>query len=243
MRTLAALAVALMTAVPVSAQSPERGYLDVSGGMHSSTGTFTDRFTYTVNVEEATTEARYPSKSGTFFDGGGGIRLWKMVGLGVHLSRSSVSGTADTDSQIPHPLSDDRDRQVSGQAVDLVRTETAVHALLFYARSSGRWRVRISAGPSFFTFEQEVVTGIVLDEEYPFDTATFRRATTARGKQSAAGFNLGADVTRMFGPRIGAGAIVRYARGSVDFNVDGIHRVSTNAGGVQVGAGLRFVFR
>ena len=242
MRLVLALLLAAVFASPMAAQTRERGYVAVSAGALGSGGGFTDRFNYNVNAEDAATEARYRSTVGFLFDGGAGVQVWKTVGLGVHVSRSSISGTAQTDSQIPHPLYDDRDRQVSGEASDLSRTETAVHLLLYYFRASGPWRVRLAGGPSFFSLEQEVVTGIVLDETYPYDTATFRSAATARGKDSALGFNVSADVGWMFTRRLGAGALVRYARGSIDFNVDGSHRVSTDAGGAQIGAGLRFVF-
>ena len=242
MRPLLALLLATVFASPIAAQTRERGYVAVNAGVQGSAGGFSDRFNYVVNAEDAVTDARYSSASGLLFDGGAGVQVWKTVGVGVHVSRSSISGVAQTDSQIPHPLFDDRDRQVSGEAADLSRRETAVHMLLYYSRSSGPWRIRFAGGPSFFRLEQEVVTGIVLDETYPYDTATFRSAATARGKDSAVGFNVGADVSRMFTPRLGAGALVRYARGSIDFNVDAGHRVSTDAGGAQLGVGLRFSF-
>ncbi len=238
---LAALALA-HGAAPAAAQTRERGFITMSGAAQAPAGTLTDRFTYTVNVEDATTEARYPSKTGVLVDGGGGVRLWKSFGAAVSVSRSSTSGTARTDSRIPHPFFDDRDRQVSGEARGLSRTETGAHVQLYYVRDYRRWRVRLSGGPSYIHVEQEVVTGVNLDESYPYDTAAFRSAATRRGKGSAVGFNVGGDVAWMFKPRFGLGALVRFARAEVDFNVEGAHRVSTDAGGAQAGAGLRIVF-
>lgn len=254
---IGALALVLASA-PAAAQKPvsksvqksgkkpapklDRGYVSLGGGAHAVTGTFTDRFTYTVNAEHATTEARYPRKSGVLFDVGGGLRFWKSVGAAIHVSRSSISGTARTDSLIPHPFLDDRDRPVTGDAGDLTRTETAAHAQLYYVRDFRRWRVRLVAGPSYFDVRQEVVTGVNVSEEYPYDIAAFRSATTKRGNGSAAGFNAGADIAWMFSRRLGAGALVRFARANVDLNVDGTHRVSTHAGGAQAGAGVRISF-
>lgn len=240
--SIGALTLLLLAPLPLSAQTRERGYIALTGGAQVSTGTLTDRFVYTVNAEDATTEARYPSKAAVLFDGGAGLRFWRNIGAGVHVSRSSVAGTVRTESSIPHPFFDDRDRQVSGEAADISRTETAAHLQLYYVRDIGRWRLRLSGGPSYFTVSQEVVTGILLDEQFPYDTATFRSATTSRGKESAPGFNVGADVGRLFTRRLGASAMVRFARGSVDFNLDGIHRVSTDAGGAQAGAGIRVAF-
>ena len=176
------------------------------------------------------------------FDGGAGMRFWRNVGAAIHVSHSAGSGTSRTDSLIPHPFFDVRDRQVSGDAMDITRTETAAHVQLYYVRDFGRWRVRLGAGPSYFNVSQEVVTGVTVDEEFPYDIATFRNATTGRGKDSAPGLNAGADVGWMLTRRFGASALVRFARGKVDFNVDGTHRVSTDAGGAQAGAGIRVSF-
>ena len=103
-------------------------------------------------------------------------------------------------------------------------------------------RGRLFGGPSYFTVEQEVVTGVEADEVYPFDTAEFRRATTARAKGSAVGFNAGLDFARMFGRRVGAGALVRYARASVDLDAPAARRVSTDGGGMQATIGMRVLF-
>jgi hypothetical protein len=232
----------LLATLPLSAQRRERGYIALTGGAQMSTGTLTDRFIYTVNVEDATTDARYPSKAGVMFDGGAGMRFWRNVGAAIHVSHSAAGRTARTDSLIPHPFFDDRDRQVSGDATDITRTETAAHVQLYYVRDFGRWRVRLGAGPSYFSVAQDVVTGVTVDEEFPYDIATFRNATTGRARDFAPGLNAGADIGWMFTRCFGASALVRFARGKVDFNVDGTHRVSTDAGGAQAGAGIRVSF-
>jgi hypothetical protein len=146
------------------------------------------------------------------------------------------------DSDVPHPFFDSRDRQVSGDASDLTRTETAVHGQLTYERTIGRWRIRAGGGPSYFRLEQEVVTGVAVNEEYPYDTATFQNATTARAHETAPGFNVGAEIGRLFNRRFGLSGLIRYSRGTIRFNLDGAHRVSTDAGGAQAGAGLYISF-
>ena len=228
--------------VPTSAQRRERGYVSIGGGAQVATTTLTDRFVYTVNTEEATTEARYPSKADLLVDVGAGMRFWRNVGAAIYLSRSNGGGIAHTDSLIPHPFFDDQDRQVAGDAPDMSRTVTAAHAQLYYARARGRWRLRAGAGPSYFHLKREVVTGVTVSEEYPFDSATFSAATTRRASRSTPGFNVGADITRMFSRRYGATALVRFARGKIAFNVERGHRVSIDAGGAQAGAGIRIAF-
>ena len=87
-----------------------------------------------------------------------------------------------------------------------------------------------------------MITDVNVDETFPYDTATFRDAETRTERESAVGFNVGAEVNRMLSRRFGAGVTVRYARGSVDLNVGGTRAVSFDAGGAQVAAGLRIVF-
>jgi hypothetical protein len=89
---------------------------------------------------------------------------------------------------------------------------------------------------------QQVVTGITVDEEYPFDTATFRSATTARARGSAPGFNAGVDLSRMLTRRLAANAMVRFSRGTLDVDAGNARRVATKAGGAQAGAGIRVSF-
>lgn len=255
MRTaLRTLALTLLVCAPAVAQqapavdapsrpAKDRGFVALNGGIQTAAGTFSDTFTYQVNAEEATTVARYNSKAAPLVDIGAGVHLWKRtVGLAVAVSRASVSAGADTDSQIPHPFFDNRDRQVSGPAGELTRTETAAHVQLYYLKRSGKWRTMLMAGPSYFNVEQDVVTSVSAVETFPFDTATFRSAATTRGKGSAAGFNVGADVGRMFSRALGAGVMVRYSSGRVEFTVADGHTVSTDAGGVQAGAGIRLKF-
>ncbi|MBA3296240.1 MAG: hypothetical protein H0U19_04840 [Acidobacteria bacterium] len=233
---------------PTSSRAPargarDRGFLALNGGIRTGAGTFSDTFTYQVNVEDATTAVRYASKAAPLIDIAAGVHLWKKtVGLAVAVSRASVSAGASTESQIPHPFFDNRDRQVSGPAGDLARTETAAHVQLYYLKRSGKWQTMLTAGPSYFNVEQDVVTGVTAVESFPFDTATFQDARTKRGNGSAAGFNVGVDVGRMFSTSLGAGVLVRYSRGSVNFNVGDGHTVSADIGGVQAGAGLRFKF-
>jgi hypothetical protein len=225
-----------------AAQKPERGYVSVSGGAQVPAGTLRERFTYTLNAEEATTEATYPSKAGIQFDAGAGMHMTRRLGVAVHVSRSSSAGNARTSSQLPHPLLDNQDRQVEGDARDLSRDETAAHVQLYYFRKSGRWLIRLAGGPSYFRVAQQVVTGITVDEEYPFDTATFRSATTARARGSAPGFNAGVDLSRMLTRRLAANAMVRFSRGTLDVDAGNARRVATKAGGAQAGAGIRVSF-
>jgi len=225
-----------------AAQAQPRVYISAGGGAQAPGKRVTDRFTHVVNAEDAVTEARYPGKAGGLFDVGGGVRVWRKLWAGVHLTRSKAGGSAQVSSQVPHPLFDDRDRAVSGDAGGVDRTETAVHAQLSWLHERGPWQFRFGGGPSHFRLKQPVITDVNVDETYPYDTATFRDAVTRIERDSAIGFNVGAEVNHMLSRRFGAGVTVRYGRGAVDLNVGGTRAVSFDAGGAQVAAGVRIVF-
>jgi hypothetical protein len=249
-RSFLLMTFAFIIAAPASAQTPaarssvqrlERGYITIAGGIQA-TDTFTDRFDHAVNAETATTDARYPARAGVLLNVGVGRRLWPSIGAAVHLTRAGIGRRAHVDSAVPHPFFDNRHRQVAGVASDLTRSETAVHLQLNYQRAMGRWTLRAGAGPSYVHVEQEVVTGVTVDEEFPYDTATFRDATSTRAKRGAVGFNAGGEISRTFTRRLGAAFLGRFTRARVALNVERGHRVSIDAGGAQVGAGLRVAF-
>ena len=221
----------------------ERGFVIVGGGVQATAADLTDRILFDSNAETGSIDADYPGRTGVLFDVTGGMRVRRQIGFAVGVSRAARNGSAQVTAQIPHPFFDDQPRTVSGEAGAISRTETGVHGQLYYdMRPRGPWRVRFFGGPSYFTVEQEVVTGVDADEAYPFDTAGFRRAATARASGSAIGFNAGLDFARMFNRRVGAGAAVRYSRASIDLDAPAERTVSTDGGGMQATIGVRFLF-
>jgi hypothetical protein len=102
--------------------------------------------------------------------------------------------------------------------------------------------VKIMAGPTFFNLKQDFVSGVAVNEVYPFDTATFASATTKRLSKAAAGFNAGLDVSRPLWSQVGVGAIVRYSRADVKFDDAGVGQQTVKAGGVEAAAGVRIRF-
>ena len=118
----------------------------------------------------------------------------------------------------------------------------ATHLQVFWVREHRKWRTRVLGGLTYFKVDQDVVTAVSVNETYPYDTAEFRSATTARGSGSGIGFNAGVDLAWMHRPQFGFGGAIRYTRGSVDLDVAGGGNVSTDAGGAQAVAGVRIAF-
>ena len=233
-----------MCAAPVSAQTPRpRGFVTLSAAAQAAADELSDRFDFQANAESGRIEARYPGRTAMMLDAGVGFRVWPRLGIAAAGSRSTASGRGTVSARIPHPFFDDRHRLVEGEAAGLSRTETAAHLQLFYEMpATGRWQVRIFAGPSYVSVEQDVVREVTANETFPYDTATFQRAVTGRATGSGPGFNTGADISWRFARRVGAGLLVRYVRASVDLNGPDSRTVSSDAGGLQAGAGIRFLF-
>lgn len=224
-------------------RAPGRGFIAINGGIQAAASDFTDDFTFIANAEAGTIQATYPSNPPVLFDASAGYRFWGRVGVAVGASYTSSSGPVAVRASVPHPLMLDHDRLVEGEAPDRSRAESAAHLQLYYEMMPrGKWRVRLFGGPSYFSLSQDLVANVSVNESYPFDTATFGTAITESANGAAIGFNVGADIAWMWSRRAGAGLLVRYAGASIDLNAPGSRSVSTDAGGFQVGAGLRFLF-
>lgn len=223
-------------------REPGRGFVAINTGVQGPSG-FTDQFVFTANAEAGQIEATSPSMTPWLFDASVGDRFWGRFGIGVGGSRASVTKTSFVRASVPHPFLLDHDRDIEGESPDVTRTETAAHLQLFYEMvPKGQWRGRFFAGPSYVTVEQDLVRDVTVNETYPFDTATFRSALIGQADGSGFGFNVGADLSWLFSRRAGAGVLVRYAHAVIDLNAPDSRSVSTDGGGLQVGAGLRVLF-
>src|SRR4029079_984272 len=136
---------------------------------------------------------------------------------------------------------DNQFREIEGDA-GITRDEVGAQLKIGWALPlSPRLRVIVSAGPSYVNVRQTLVTGVQYAEEYPYDTAAFTSAITRHASRGAAGVSAGADAFWMFRARLGAGALVQISRARVNMPADG-RTVSVNAGGAQIGAGVRLLF-
>lgn len=243
-RTLTFLCVfAGLGAGSVRAQSMPRGFISIGGGYQSTTTTFDDSFTFTRDQETGTTRVTYPVDAGPVFDVGGGVRLWRGLGVGVAVSRFSRDGAITASSSVPHPLFFQQHREVTGDADGITREETGVHVQAqFTVPVTRSVHLTLMGGPSFLEVNHQLVLDVNYTETYPYDTAEFAGVDTSSGKRSQAGFNVGADVRWMFTERLGVGGLVRFTRATVDLEAADSRTVSVDAGGLQAGVGVRIGF-
>lgn len=219
-----------------------RGFLVVNGAFQVTTNDFSDSAVKRENAEDGRLESTYVVKGGPALDVAGGIVLGRL-GLGVGVSRFSVSTPASVNGTVPRPFFFNRPRPVSGAAEGLSREELAIHLQARGVFPVGqRLQVMVFGGPSFFQVSQGVVTDFTYSDSYPYDDATFRAASTSDSSVSKIGFNGGGDVAFFFARQVGVGATVQFAGSTVALPAAGGASRDVRVGGLKAGGGLRLRF-
>ncbi len=243
--TASLLAIALGPARPAVAQArrwEERIWFGVSGGVQPAVSSFADTFEVPLYAENEKVSIDYPVKGGALIAASGGYRVWKQLTIGMGVTRRHRRARATVDARLPHPFFDDQLRPIEG-TTPATRTELGAHLLVGWMMPlADRFRVLITAGPSVLSVRQTLVTGVEFTEAYPYDTATFTSATRNNATATATGFNAGADLLWMFSRRIGAGGLVQITRARAKLPIGAGRTIPVDAGGAQIGAGIRFVF-
>jgi hypothetical protein len=222
---------------------PRRAYLSVSGGYVPAPVDFDTSATFTKNVEEGTLDVVYDNQRTPLFDVGYGIEI--NGGLFFAVGVSYVNGTSDVtiEQQVPHPFFFDKKRTVTGTVTGLQRDELALHLQAAWVQSiSQRIQIQVAGGPTLFRLEQTFVTDVNYTEEYPFDTAEFDSAVTEKQDKVRWGANAQLNVVVMLNRQVSIDGLVRYSRATVPFEASDGSTFDAAAGGLQVGAGLRFQF-
>ena len=221
----------------------DRGYFAVSGNYQATSSSFTDFLTFPQFVETETVTSLYKVDTAPGLDIAGGVRIWRNMAVGVAVTRFTKTNSATVSASIPHPFFFNAPRQVSGEAGGVQHEETAVHIQAAWVAPVGRrWQITVFGGPSLFNVTQGLVAGITVSETYPYDTATFTSASVQQESKSKVGVNAGVDVAFMFSRNIGVGGVVRFSRSTLSFDNASGQAVDVDAGGAQVGTGLRVRF-
>jgi len=240
----AAFAALTAAATPVAAQSPAQPRLEISANAGALTGasSFTESESFTVNAETETVTVDHGVKTAPAFNVGAAVRVVQRLWVGVQFAAANTKSSASITALVPHPLQFDAARTVDGTLDDVTHNEQNIHVDVMYALPLHAIDVKVMAGPTFFNVQQDFVSGITVQETYPFDTATFDKATTKQLEKDAVGFNAGVDVSRALSSRFAVGGLVRYSRADVTFDDATIGKQTVKAGGVEVTGGVRIRF-
>jgi len=240
-RPVAVLVMATAAVAPAAAQPR----VEVSFNVGAQTGahTFTESDSFPSNGgEKSTVTADHGAKTALGFNAGGAVRVAPRVWVGVQYAMANMKSSASIEAAIPHPILFNAPRTVSGSIDNVQHNEQNVHVDLMYDMPLGAVDVKVMGGPTFFNLKQDFVSGVKVNETYPFDTATFASATTKQLSNSAVGFNVGADISHPLSPQVAVGGLIRYSQADVKFDDPDVGQHTVKAGGLEAGAGIRIRF-
>jgi hypothetical protein len=230
----------------VAAQWTDRGSINFNIGVEQRSSDLNDTKNYVLYDEPATTNTASSITSGNIIDFGGTVRVWRNVAVGGAYHQESNKADVAITGTVPNPIFFNRPRQLNATATELRRKEMAGHLQFgWMVPINEKLDVLAFGGPSWFRFEQEVVSDVIIAERgLPF-TEVVVQPTIENRKKSVVGYNLGADVTYVFYQndrvRLGAGGFIRYS--GADASVFLMTQdVESDVGGLQFGFGARFRF-
>jgi hypothetical protein len=173
------------------------------------------------------------------------VSLYKGLGVLVGYSMTSRSESGTFDARFPHPLFLNRPRSLSGEFSGFDYQEKAVHLDVAYVFGQGALEWVLFGGASFFSVEADLVDQVVVSQSYPYDEIALGSVQATTVKESPVGFNIGGRLDYRLGKsrRFGIGALVRYSTAAVTLRAASeASEVSFDAGGFEVGAGIRIYF-
>lgn len=227
---------------------PPRVRIVVNAAYWTGSGpTFRDPRQFEEYVEQTTIRTSYATQSGAFGpDASLQVSVFRGLGILVGYSQVSRDQTGTVDVTRPNPLYFDRPRQASAEIDDYRYRERAFHLDLAYGRGAGRhfdWS--LFAGVSLFRVEADLLDSPVYDDVYPYDELRIQSTPGKRARSSPTGFNLGGRLDYRFGGsgRFALGVQFLYSTASVELQASPeAQKASFDAGGFQVGAGVRLYF-
>lgn len=186
-------------------------------------------------------------KADTLIDFSVGVRTWRNLGVAVGYSVRSGTGEGRIEGSIPHPIFYDRPRAFSDVLQGVDRKEQATHLMIgWMVPWNDNLDVFVYAGPSFYRLTQEVVSDLAIAEQGPPFSSVVVSPSFAERKESAVGYNVGADVSYIFysreNLRLGIGGFMRFTGATAEVEVGNGVTVESGMGGFQAGVGARVRF-
>jgi hypothetical protein len=244
---LCAFAAITLSGAPAAAQE-HRVFANVNYGGLTQKQDLNQTAEFSIYGETGTWEASHTIEGGPFFDIGGGFRVMRNVFVGA----SFTQGTKQTrdvtvNASVPSPIFTDTFRAATGTVTGLEHKERAIHLqALLQVPVTVEFGVSLFAGPTFFTVEDELVSGFSIAEAGgDFTSVSLVDVRTEGQKETTTGFHVGFDAQYMFVRNAGVGGMVRYSKGSVDLTAPadtGSETFKIDTGGLEIGVGLRFRF-
>jgi len=234
-------------AAPAAAPAgvPDRFRLVLNASFWPTKTSFSDSRTFTEYAEQTTIHTSYEAGTALGPDVALQVSLFRGLGLMVGYSHASRDVTGHVDVSRPHPLYLNRHRSASSEISGYGLTEGALHLDLAYARAAGNLDWALFAGATLFQIEADLLDRPTNDDVYPYDELAITGTPKTVVKESPTGFNVGGRLDYRFGRsrRLGAGVQALYSTASVELKAgQDATEARFDAGGLQIGAGLRVYF-
>ena len=243
---LCALAATLLVAAPAAAQSDRpRPFALLNFGFQPRSQDFTQAAEFTLYDEIGNFEAGHSLEGAPFFEVGGGVGILRNFSIGAsYARRPTKSRDVEVIARVPSPVGTDILRNATASLTGLEHKESAFHIqAIWHVPITVEFELALFGGPTFFTAKHDLVEDVVPTEVGGDFSQVNLTVTKSTQSESAVGFNLGIDGRYMFMRNVGAGATIRYARGSADYvRPTGGEDVKIDMGGLEIAGGLRFRF-
>jgi len=237
-----------LASAPAHAQSNawrDRAFLDVNAGMQLTENPFEEHLAPVIYSERGSITVPHAGNARwTTVDLGGGVRVWKSLGVGATYAKLGFTENVTVGALVPNPVLFNQSRTAS-KVTPAQRNETAVHIHgLYVIPVTPRIDVMLAGGPSLIELSQDFVTGVELSEgAEPFVTVAIGNVLTVSRTQRIFGFNGSAGVTYFLTPLVGVGGTIRYSSGGVTTQQGDGRAVDLSRAGFQLLFGARVRFR
>ena len=234
----------LLVAAPAAAQSDKpQPSAFVNLGFQPRSQDLTQGVEFPLYEETGTGEARHSLEGAAFFEVGGSYGIRRNLSVGASFARRSTkSRDVLVTAAVPSPIITDAFRSASSTLTGVEHQESAFHLnAIWHIPVTVEFDVAVFAGPSFFVAKHDLIGNMAPVEVTEDFSQVGLDVTRARGSESGVGLNLGIDGRYMVTDLVGAGLMIRFTRGSVDFTPP-VGNVNLDTGGLEIAGGLRFRF-
>lgn len=232
----------LLLSSPLAAAEPGRSPDRVRLGLDLLSArslSFSHSGTFREFAEDGAFSAAYVSGASPGFLATAGAHLAGPLGLELGVSRVSRPTPASWSATLPHPLYLGRPRFVGGTVAGPDLRESALRVSLTATTTRGRLTLRATAGLALTRLEATLLDGLTYAHAYPYDEVQVTGTGTVEVSATATGLELGAGADWRLAGRLAFGAQARYGATSATLAAPGAGSAEVDAGGLQVGVGLR----
>jgi hypothetical protein len=233
----------LLSLLPGPAGADTHTTVSLNGLYILGSSSFHESRPFTQFAEGGRIDAGYKADPGPGFEGTVRQMLGRRFGLAVALGYVQRNESVAFSAALPHPFYFGRLRPASGTRNGLSYSETAAHIDLVLVPVSGeRLEASLFAGVSLIKVRADLIDHIDYTQTYPYDTVTAVSAPSATFLDNPFGFNVGASLDGRLSKHIALGAQGRFSRAKARLHPSTGNTIGLDAGGFQIGAGIRFLF-